>query len=91
MKRILTAGLAACLIFASGCTHPEIVSEQPIDCDYIPEYTQTIIVGKTPQVIVHPETFMVEYRYTYSDGSISTRWKEVSEIEYDRVSDMLDY
>lgn len=91
MKRILVAGLAACLIFASGCTHPEIVSEQPIDCDYIPEYTQTIIVGKTPQVIIHPETFMVEYRCTHSDGSTSTCWKEVSEMEYDRVSDMLDY
>ena len=91
MKRILTAGLVACFIFASSCTHSEVVREEPIDCDYIPEYTQIIIVGKTPQVIVHPETFMVEYRCTYSDGSNSTRWKEVSEMEYDRVSDMLDY
>lgn len=91
MKRALAAGLMACMVLASGCTHSEIVSEQPIDCDYIPGYTQILIVDGMPQTIIYPETYMIEYRYTHSDGSTSTKWEYVSEEEYDRASDALDY
>lgn len=91
MKRALAAGLMACMILASGCTQSEIVSKQPIDCDYIPGHTQVIVVNGKPQVIIYPEEYMIEYRCTHSDGSTSTRWEYASEEEYDRAADALDY
>ena len=91
----------SCLIICTmmfvlvGCA--EVVSETPIDTEYIAAYDamETVYEYKYDWVhsdwkylpvyklVHHEEKFKVQYKIVYSDGSDKTVWREVDEQTYE--------
>ena len=81
--------LLTCLIFLTGCY--EVVSEKPINFEYIPAYDAMETVYEYQydwyhgdfkllpnyKMVHHSETYKVQYKITYSDGSNQTLWRTV--------------
>lgn len=107
MKKIIIAAIVYLTITLSGCvTTNAIVSESPIDADYIPahdeiETTQEYEIDllgdgglfklmPNTHTVHHPAEYKIQYRRTYENGDTDTYWKEVERDEYERIVDILD-
>jgi hypothetical protein len=98
MKRILIwIVLALFIVFLVGCA--EIVSEKPIDTEYIAAYDamETVYGYKydwfhgdfkyLPEIkqVHHEEEYKVQYERVWSDGSTDIYWLTVSKEEYENA------
>ena len=99
MKKILiimTCFIVLCTILTS-CA--EVVSETPIDTEYIAaydametvyEYKYDWINGEYKYLPVykqvhHSEVYKVQYKIVYSDGSETTSWRQVDKLTYEEA------
>ena len=94
-KTVLLICTALIILLFTGCA--EIVSEKPIDAEYIAAYDamKTVYGYKydwlngefryLPEIkmVHHEEKFKVQYERLYSDGSTETYWVTVSKAEYE--------
>lgn len=96
MKKIITILIliSICLSLA-GCV--EVVSEKPIDAEYVAPYDamETVYTYKYDwwhgdlkylpelKMVHHEEEYKVQYEQVWSDNSIETYWKSVSKEEYE--------
>lgn len=102
MKRMIGALLCLILTVLplSACTQKTEVSCEAIDRIYTAaydsvetEYKYTYDVWKGDFVLVpyvqtvhHDAEYEILYRITYDDGSTTTRWEYVGEVEYERLT-----
>nr|AHF24046.1 predicted protein [uncultured bacterium Contig643] len=107
MKKLIIAAITCLAITLSGCgTTNTIVSESPVDADYIPahdeiETTQEYEIDllgdgglfklmPNTHTVHHPAEYRIQYRRTYENGDSDTYWIEVDRDEYEKIIDMLD-
>ena len=102
MKRLIGALLCLILTVLplSACAQKTEVSREAIDRRYTAaydsvetEYKHTYDVWKGEFVLVpyvqtvhHDAEYEILYRITYDDGSTTTRWEYVGEVEYERLT-----
>lgn len=96
-KMLIGIALVLFVVLLAGCA--EIVSENPIDTEYIPAYdaVETVYNYKydwyhgdfkyLPEIktVHHEEEYKVQYERVWSDGSIDIRWMTVSKEEYEKA------
>lgn len=99
MTRYIAIAVCAVLLFTllTGCV--EVVFEKVIDVEYVAAYDamETVYEYKYDwlhgefkylpvyKTVHHDAVYNVQYEIIYSDGTTTTRWKEVTKDEYDKA------
>lgn len=85
-----------------GCT--EVVSEVPIDTEYIEAYSAMesvyeyrydwyhgdFVYVPVLKQVHHSAEYKVQYKVTYSDGTTDTRWRTVDKATYEETLKQLE-
>lgn len=103
MKKIsiIICVILVAMLFA-GCV--EIVSEKPIDAEYIAAYdTMETVYGykydwwngelkylPELKMVHHDEEYKVQYERVWSDGTLDTYWLTVNKTEYENTLQKID-
>lgn len=91
---LLTLGMVLCFV---GCN--EIVTEKPIDVEYIAAYDamETVYgykydwwngeVKYLPEykMVHHEEQYKIQYERVWSDGTTDTYWLDATKTEYEKA------
>ena len=86
MKRMI--GALLCLILTvlplSACTQKtEVETEYKYTYDV---WKGDFVLVPYVQTVHHDAEYEILYRITYDDGSTTTRWEYVGEVEYERLT-----
>lgn len=102
-KKVLTITICVIMLCAilTGCA--EVVSETPIDTEYVAAYDamETVYEYKYDWLhgdwkylpvykqVHHEAEYKVQYKIVYSDGSDTTTWRKVDKQTYEEVLKIL--
>lgn len=98
IKRILAVILAAVFLNGCGCSDRVELFREAVDSRFTPEHTSSITTWQKIGDISlphrykfhHDDTWEIQYRITYDDGTVKLKWVTVSEEEYDAFNERKD-
>ena len=103
-KLIVFLTITILLLCLMGCTEPPtVVSEGPIDTDFVAAHSAMIMEYEyiwdwrngeykllpVYKEVHYPDTYQVQYEITYSDGTTKTEWREVDKTTYEEALKVL--
>lgn len=104
LKKVLTITICVIMlcVILTGCA--EVVSETPIDTEYVAAYDamETVYEYKYDWIhsdwkylpvyksVHHEAEYKVQYKIVYSDGSDTTTWRKVDKQTYEEAVRIVD-
>lgn len=97
MKKVIAVILSLIVIFFTGCSSKEIISQKPMELRFTPAHTDVkmdvCIIGDyiitVPKTVDYPDKYEVRYFITYDDDSTECKWIEVDKETYEKARDKL--